>query len=202
MARRPRKNRGFTLIELLVVVAIIGITTAILIPNMIEALDKSKQKKTVSDIRQIGNAMMMWYTDMVGAAAAGQTLPTADYGALTPVPYPDLVQILVVGGLDPAAPLPQYIQAIPRDDAWGDPLEFGISDRLDDPQVLGIRSSGSSRLSGTIGVFEGPIYERGAYLGFRSECDIVWMDGEFVFFPEGKQAIEGQGYEAGEGACL
>ena len=52
-------SRGFTLIELLIVVAIIGIIAVILIPNLLDALQKSKQKRTVADIRDTGAA---WFS--------------------------------------------------------------------------------------------------------------------------------------------
>jgi general secretion pathway protein G len=51
-----RKERGFTLIELLIVVAIIGIIAAIAIPNLLNAIDRSKQKRTMADMRSIGTA--------------------------------------------------------------------------------------------------------------------------------------------------
>ncbi len=72
LAKR-RGQKGFTLIELLIVVAIIGIIAAILIPNLLDALQKAKQKATVGDIRNIGTAWMSWVTDQMSAAAAGQT---------------------------------------------------------------------------------------------------------------------------------
>jgi type II secretion system protein G len=52
-----RGTRGFTLIELLIVVAIIGLISAIAIPNLLNAIDKSKQKRTMSDLRAIGTAI-------------------------------------------------------------------------------------------------------------------------------------------------
>src|SRR5213083_3770574 len=51
-----RKERGFTLIELLIVVAIIGIIAAIAIPNLLNAIDRSKQKRTMADMRSVGTA--------------------------------------------------------------------------------------------------------------------------------------------------
>ncbi len=55
--------RGFTLIELLVVVAVIGIISAIAIANLLNALDKSKQKRTMADVRTIGSAVEAYATD-------------------------------------------------------------------------------------------------------------------------------------------
>ncbi|MGB3563967.1 MAG: prepilin-type N-terminal cleavage/methylation domain-containing protein, partial [Thermoanaerobaculia bacterium] len=71
MIQKRRSQKGFTLIELLIVVAIIGIIAAILIPNLLDALQKAKQKRTVGDIRSIGTAWFSWLTDQVGAASAG-----------------------------------------------------------------------------------------------------------------------------------
>ena len=71
MLNRRRGQKGFTLIELLIVVAIIGIIAAILIPNLLDALQKAKQKRTVADMRSIGTAWFSWLLDQVGAASAG-----------------------------------------------------------------------------------------------------------------------------------
>jgi general secretion pathway protein G len=58
-----RKQKGFTLIELLIVVAIIGIIAAIAIPNLLNAIDRGKQKRTMADMRSIGTAIESYAVD-------------------------------------------------------------------------------------------------------------------------------------------
>jgi general secretion pathway protein G len=60
---RIRDGRGFTLIELLIVVAIIGIIAAIAIPNLLNAIDRGKQKRTMADIRSVGTAIESYAVD-------------------------------------------------------------------------------------------------------------------------------------------
>ncbi len=79
--RRSNRGRGgFTLLELLIVVAIIGIIAALLLPNLLEALNKSKQKRSMTDIRLTGTAWFSWVTDQVAAGAAGQSVARARLG--------------------------------------------------------------------------------------------------------------------------
>ncbi len=54
---------GFTLIELLVVIAIIAILAAILFPVFARARDRARQTACLSNMRQIGTAMMMYAQD-------------------------------------------------------------------------------------------------------------------------------------------
>jgi general secretion pathway protein G len=63
-AKPQRGSLGFTLIELLIVVAIIGIIAAIAIPNLMNAVDKSKQKRTMSDLRSIASAVEAYAVDV------------------------------------------------------------------------------------------------------------------------------------------
>ena len=58
-----RKKRGFTLIELLVVIAIIAILAAILFPVFSRAREKARQTACLSNMKQIGTALMMYVQD-------------------------------------------------------------------------------------------------------------------------------------------
>ncbi len=72
-----RNQKGFTLIELLIVVAIIGIIVAIAIPNLLNAIQRAKQKRTMGDMRSAGTAAEAYAVDFNHyPAAAGYSLPT------------------------------------------------------------------------------------------------------------------------------
>jgi len=58
-----RANRGFTLIELLVVIAIIAILAAILFPVFARARERAKQTTCVSNLKQIGQSLLMYSND-------------------------------------------------------------------------------------------------------------------------------------------
>src|SRR2546430_2192772 len=58
-ARKP----AFTLIELLVVIAIIAILAAILFPVFAQARERARMSACISNMRQIGTAVMMYAGD-------------------------------------------------------------------------------------------------------------------------------------------
>lgn len=58
-----KERRAFTLIELLVVIAIIAILAAILFPVFAQAREKARQTSCTSNLKQMGNAFMMYIQD-------------------------------------------------------------------------------------------------------------------------------------------
>lgn len=58
-----RDQKGFTLIELLIVVAIIGIIAAVAIPSMLNAIDRGRQKRTMSDMRTLATVLEEYSID-------------------------------------------------------------------------------------------------------------------------------------------
>ena len=122
----PAKN-GFTLVELLIVVAIIGIIAAIAIPNLLSAIQRGKQKRTMGDMKTAASALESYNTDQnsypndfpAGLGSLGTN--TAIYA----VWVPGTVTTPPKGGM-----LPDYLGQPIWKDGWStaagsNPLRFG-----------------------------------------------------------------------------
>ena len=56
-------SRGFSIVELLIVCAVIGLIAAIAIPNLVNAIQRGRQARTVGDLRGLANAVGMYQQD-------------------------------------------------------------------------------------------------------------------------------------------
>jgi type II secretion system protein G len=166
--RIRRDKRGFTLIELLIVVAIIGIIVAIAIPNLLNAIQRAKQKRTMADMRSIGTAAEAYAVDTnqyPAAAATAYTLPSS-----MSVPSTTLISSVQV------VLQPTYIRTLPLKDGWNSWFLYTTGNNNQDYIIASGGKNGSTETTDTV---VGPTTDFNA--------DIVFADGQFVQFPEGMQ---------------
>jgi general secretion pathway protein G len=163
-----RNQKGFTLIELLIVVAIIGIIVAIAIPNLLNAIQRAKQKRTMGDMRSAGTAAEAYAVDFNHyPAAAGYSLPSGlSFGSTT---------FNTGGGASSFSGqvTPTYIRVLPMSDGWQSYFFYASTG-----QLYGILSAGKdgAKDSAIIG---------GETTDFNN--DIIFVNGQFVQYPAGAQ---------------
>ncbi|HSB62662.1 MAG TPA: prepilin-type N-terminal cleavage/methylation domain-containing protein [Thermoanaerobaculia bacterium] len=165
---KKRNNKGFTLIELLIVVAIIGIIVAIAIPNLLNAIQRAKQKRSMGDMRTAGTAAEAYAVDFNHyPAAAGYTLP----GGLT---YPATLTFKAGTPTLEEQVTPTYVRLLPLTDGWNSYFLY-----------MGIAQDYLVASNGKDGKTEGAAAPWGETTNFNN--DIIFVDGQFAQYPAGSQ---------------
>lgn len=166
---KKRNKKGFTLIELLIVVAIIGIIVAIAIPNLLNAIQRAKQKRTMGDMRSAGTAAEAYAVDFNHyPAAAGYTLPSG----LTGVPGSQTFGAPGTGFNGEVTPT--YIRVLPLTDGWN---SFFLYKQGTNAQDYAISSLGKNGSVDTESWSETTNFND----------DIIFVDGQFAQYPAGAQ---------------
>lgn len=139
-------------------IAILGILAAIAIPNLITAQHRSRQKRTMADMRSVSTAIEAYATDKNE--------------------YPNAKSTEELGPLLS----PTYIRVMPVQDGWMHSLRYETWAREKELDSYAVASAGKD------GRFEKESlkdYEAGTTNQFN--CDIVFANGTFVQYPEGVQ---------------
>lgn len=97
------RNRGFSLLELLVVVAIIGILVGMALPLLLDALDKSKQRAAVGEMRSWGTGLAAYFSEKSQ--------------------YPGALGVQPASTIH-AALVPYAVSNLHDHDAWGNPFQY------------------------------------------------------------------------------
>jgi general secretion pathway protein G len=103
------RQSGFTLIEIMVVVVILAVLGALVVPKILENVDKARVTRAASDIRAIETALDLYRLDNF-------KYPTSEQG----------LQALVKQPADPSITNYRsegYLPALPKD-PWGQPYNY------------------------------------------------------------------------------
>ncbi|MGH9419892.1 MAG: hypothetical protein ACRD3J_07965, partial [Thermoanaerobaculia bacterium] len=137
------------------------------IPNMLVAIQRSKQRRSMVDMRNLATAWEARNTEAGRYNAAGQA--TGIEGSNQLISFANLETMLS----------PTYTKHVPYLDGWGTPYQAYTDQPFGGPTVSKVYAIISA---GKDGVIDGDP-TLGAITNF--DCDIVYANGVFLSYPNG-----------------
>ena len=128
-----RTISGFTLIEIMVVVVILGILSALIVPNVISRPDEARASAAKLGVQQIGNALEYYRLDNGAYPSSDQGLEAL---VTEPAGFPEPKNWNKEG----------YLPNIPED-PWGEPYLY-----FNEGRSFDVYSFGADRKEGGAGV--------------------------------------------------
>jgi type II secretory pathway pseudopilin PulG len=143
------------------VVVIGGILAAIAVPNLLTAMQRAKQKRTMADLRTVATAVEAYATDK-------NQYPKVSYDELRPLLTPE------------------YIRVLPPRDGWDHPFRYACT-KEEDGRCTGY-TFGSAGKDGVFTHDDLSAYSASPSEGTTNfDCDIIFSNGNFLEYPEGVQ---------------
>jgi len=147
----------------------LGIISAIAIPNLLEAIERSRQKRAVGEVRTLATAIEAYETDR-------DTPPILLSGGGGPWEEVDASQLQ-------SALAPEYLKSVPVNDPWGRPYLYGFNIEEKSFYLLCLGRNGAREID--------PL----SWETRKTHCyesDILFAQEDFVQMPEGRQRVCGE----------